>query len=250
MTALSADYPTLAFHASVTNPFGKGALINLLRQFSKVWLSLNLWNNTRKFQKKLPTPQNTFSGQLRKYRSGLMKWKQFLRFFVACYVYFSKQPKASNVKERKIWIFVAQSSNFHFIGTLRPISSLRLKILRVAPNFYDLTCFASCFTASYWQEADQVRRTFFVVAIGGRRALSPLRHPRLDYQPLFGKGARAPPPNSSLLGEGRPDTRERRKSSLCAIPASQFHFRSDRDRSVGAHSGRCSCQPTRTSFLY
>ena len=35
---------------------------------------------------------------------------------------------------------------------------------------------------------------------------------RLDYQPLFGKGARAPPP--SLLGEGRPDTRERRKSSL------------------------------------
>ena len=36
----------------------------------------------------------------------------------------------------------------------------------------------------------------------------------LDYQPLFGKGARAPPP--SLPGEGRPDldTRERRKSSL------------------------------------
>ena len=36
MTILSADYPTLAFHASVTNPFGKGALINLLRQFAKV----------------------------------------------------------------------------------------------------------------------------------------------------------------------------------------------------------------------
>ena len=37
---------------------------------------------------------------------------------------------------------------------------------------------------------------------------------RLDYQPLFGKGAHAPPPNV-LLGEGRgPDTRERRKSSL------------------------------------
>jgi len=31
---LSAEYPTLAFHASVTNPFGKGALIQLLRQFS------------------------------------------------------------------------------------------------------------------------------------------------------------------------------------------------------------------------
>ena len=32
-------------------------------------------------------------------------------------------------------------------------------------------------------------------------------YPRLDYQPLFGKGARAPPPNS-------PDTREWQKSSL------------------------------------
>ena len=35
---------------------------------------------------------------------------------------------------------------------------------------------------------------------------------RLAYQPLFGKGARAPPPKA--LGEGRLDTRERRKSSL------------------------------------
>lgn len=33
---LSSEYPTLAFHASVKNPFGKGALIQLLRQFSKV----------------------------------------------------------------------------------------------------------------------------------------------------------------------------------------------------------------------
>ena len=36
MTSLSSDYPTLAFHASLTNSFGKGALINLLRQFAKV----------------------------------------------------------------------------------------------------------------------------------------------------------------------------------------------------------------------
>ena len=35
---LSAEYPTLAFHASVTNPFGKGALIQLLRQFG-AWYS-------------------------------------------------------------------------------------------------------------------------------------------------------------------------------------------------------------------
>ncbi|XP_077290029.1 nucleostemin 2 [Arctopsyche grandis] len=33
---LSAEYPTVAFHASLTHPFGKGSLINLLRQFGKL----------------------------------------------------------------------------------------------------------------------------------------------------------------------------------------------------------------------
>ncbi|XP_003743977.1 nucleolar GTP-binding protein 2 [Galendromus occidentalis] len=36
VTTLSAEYPTMAFHASMRNPFGKGALINLLRQFGKL----------------------------------------------------------------------------------------------------------------------------------------------------------------------------------------------------------------------
>lgn len=36
MRALSKDYPTLAFHASITNSFGKGSLIQLLRQFSSL----------------------------------------------------------------------------------------------------------------------------------------------------------------------------------------------------------------------
>ncbi|KAL3867873.1 hypothetical protein ACJMK2_040719 [Sinanodonta woodiana] len=35
---LSSECPTMAFHASITNSFGKGALINLLRQFSKLHL--------------------------------------------------------------------------------------------------------------------------------------------------------------------------------------------------------------------
>lgn len=30
---LSKEYPTLAFHASINNSFGKGSLIQLLRQF-------------------------------------------------------------------------------------------------------------------------------------------------------------------------------------------------------------------------
>ncbi|KNE55475.1 hypothetical protein AMAG_01366 [Allomyces macrogynus ATCC 38327] len=33
---LSADAPALAFHASIMNPFGKGSLIQLLRQYSKL----------------------------------------------------------------------------------------------------------------------------------------------------------------------------------------------------------------------
>lgn len=33
---LSKEAPTLAFHASITNPYGKGSLINLLRQFGKL----------------------------------------------------------------------------------------------------------------------------------------------------------------------------------------------------------------------
>lgn len=36
VAVLSSEYPTLAFHASIKNPFGKGALIQLLRQFSKL----------------------------------------------------------------------------------------------------------------------------------------------------------------------------------------------------------------------
>jgi nuclear GTP-binding protein len=33
---LSTEYPTIAFHASITNSFGKGSLITLLRQFSSL----------------------------------------------------------------------------------------------------------------------------------------------------------------------------------------------------------------------
>lgn len=33
---LSKEYPTVAFHASITHPFGKGSLINLLRQLAKL----------------------------------------------------------------------------------------------------------------------------------------------------------------------------------------------------------------------
>lgn len=36
VAVLSPEYPTLAFHASLTNSFGKGSLIQLLRQFGKV----------------------------------------------------------------------------------------------------------------------------------------------------------------------------------------------------------------------
>lgn len=38
LSILSKEYPTLVFHSSVTNPFGKGSLINLLRQFKRLHL--------------------------------------------------------------------------------------------------------------------------------------------------------------------------------------------------------------------
>ena len=54
---LSSEYPTLAFHASLTNPFGKGALLQLLKQFGKVstnhWQSLNYQSSNHSY--------NTFS---------------------------------------------------------------------------------------------------------------------------------------------------------------------------------------------
>ena len=40
ISTLSKSHPTLAFHASITNPFGKGSLIHLLRQFARLHLDL------------------------------------------------------------------------------------------------------------------------------------------------------------------------------------------------------------------
>jgi len=36
VATISAEYPTIAFHASLNHPFGKGALINLFRQLAKL----------------------------------------------------------------------------------------------------------------------------------------------------------------------------------------------------------------------
>lgn len=47
---LSKDYPTIAFHASVNHPFGKGNVISLLRQFAR------LHNVTHRGNKRTKTP--------------------------------------------------------------------------------------------------------------------------------------------------------------------------------------------------
>lgn len=39
---LSREYPTLAFHASMGHPFGKGALLSLLRQVRELSILLLL----------------------------------------------------------------------------------------------------------------------------------------------------------------------------------------------------------------
>lgn len=41
---LSKDYPAIAFHANINNAFGKGALITLLRQFTKLHSVSTLFN--------------------------------------------------------------------------------------------------------------------------------------------------------------------------------------------------------------
>lgn len=50
MQVLSKDFPTVAFHASINHPFGKGNLISLLRQFSR------LHNVTHRGNKRTKTP--------------------------------------------------------------------------------------------------------------------------------------------------------------------------------------------------
>ncbi|ORC85032.1 putative GTPase [Trypanosoma theileri] len=50
LQVLSKDYPTIAFHASVNHPFGKGSVISLLRQFAK------LQNVTHRGSKRTKTP--------------------------------------------------------------------------------------------------------------------------------------------------------------------------------------------------
>ncbi|RNC30461.1 GTPase, partial [Trypanosoma cruzi] len=50
LQVLSKDYPTVAFHASINHPFGKGSLISLLRQFAK------LQNVTHRGSKRTKTP--------------------------------------------------------------------------------------------------------------------------------------------------------------------------------------------------
>ena len=54
----------------------------------------------------------------------------------------------------------------------------------------------------------------YIVRKNGKRTDRESKHRRLHYQPLFGKGARAPLPKFLFGEEGRPDARERRKSSL------------------------------------
>jgi nuclear GTP-binding protein len=49
--ALSREYPTLAFHASVTNPFGKGALLSLLRQLARLRTDKKVSNVFKYFDK-------------------------------------------------------------------------------------------------------------------------------------------------------------------------------------------------------
>ena len=60
---LSKEHPTLAFHASITTSFGKGSLINLLRQYAKLHQVITTTTSTTTTTTRLffPPPTTTSS---------------------------------------------------------------------------------------------------------------------------------------------------------------------------------------------
>ena len=112
------------------------------------------------------------------------------------------------------------------LNTVRAIHQTQ----RVRPVFFFcFVLFCVCFCFFFYTSVTHVLR-LFCLNFASNRVLSKTSgnsevnvmegsasvSVRQDYQTLSGKGARGPPPNSqpSLLGESRPDTRKRRKSSL------------------------------------
>nr|CCC91793.1 putative GTP-binding protein [Trypanosoma congolense IL3000] len=97
---LSKDYPTVAFHASMNHPFGKGSVISLLRQFSK------LQNVTHRGSSRTKTPISV--GVIGYPNVGKSSLINTLRHKAVCKV-------APVPGETKVWQYVALTRNIFLI---------------------------------------------------------------------------------------------------------------------------------------
>ncbi|AAZ12806.1 GTP-binding protein, putative [Trypanosoma equiperdum] len=100
LQVLSKDYPTVAFHASVNHPFGKGSVISLLRQFSK------LQNVTHRGSSRTKTPISV--GIIGYPNVGKSSLINTLRRKSVCKV-------APIPGETKVWQYVALTRNIFLI---------------------------------------------------------------------------------------------------------------------------------------
>ncbi|CCD21386.1 GTP-binding protein, putative [Trypanosoma vivax Y486] len=100
LQVLSKDYPTVAFHASVNHPFGKGSVISLLRQFSR------LQNVTHRGSKRTKTPISV--GIIGYPNVGKSSLINTLRRKTVCKV-------APIPGETKVWQYVALTRNIFLI---------------------------------------------------------------------------------------------------------------------------------------
>ena len=140
--------------------------------------------------------------------------------FIANYEVYSDWIDRFSLECRKRIGFALQWNPGHQLNKITPIL---LRTISFVPT-------KSSYFAGHSVPSDKF---WYIVNSAFRRALKKskvilvweywmsIRAYRIDYQPLFGKWARAPLPNALspnvLLGEGRPDTRERRKLSLTCV---------------------------------
>ena len=100
LQVLSKDFPTVAFHASVNHPFGKGSLISLLRQFSR------LHNVTHRGNKRTKAPISV--GVIGYPNAGKSSFINTLRRKSVC-------KTAPIPGETKVWQYVALTRTIFLI---------------------------------------------------------------------------------------------------------------------------------------
>ena len=90
VTRLSQTVPTLAFHASMGSPFGKGALINLLRQFAKLVSSSRHTEGKSLHRRNSRMIRGPYSDWW-KLTAWLRSWRDYLHTWLSPHVHISRK---------------------------------------------------------------------------------------------------------------------------------------------------------------